>query len=147
LAKGVKAFWTLAGATEGAENVELFIKLVSNFSGQGECERLNKQVKLVRTNTRNRQSHVVTTALLKMKSYYVQKESILKHTNCDNDVSYLKHMKRTMEALIREHRPTVPVDIIAPPVENIGTEIDEDADYVADEMPIDEVLFLQLMET
>ena len=49
---------------------EVFRKLVNGYSGQGESERMNKQVKKFRTTTRNRQSHLVTSAYMELDSIY-----------------------------------------------------------------------------
>ena len=47
---------------EKAGSCDLFVYLAHAYSGQGASERMNKLVTMVRTNTRNRQSHKVTSA-------------------------------------------------------------------------------------
>lgn len=66
---GVLQFW------QGCSHIaplfaELAIKLSSAVCGQGSAERLNKDVTLVRSKTRNRQSHEVTAAYLTLKNYF-----------------------------------------------------------------------------
>ena len=48
----------------------MFGKLLNGYAGQGESERLNKDVKNIRTTQRNIQSHEVTTAYLTIKNNY-----------------------------------------------------------------------------
>jgi hypothetical protein len=43
---------------------------VNGYGGQGESERMNKQIKKFRTTTRNRQSHAVTSAYMELDSIY-----------------------------------------------------------------------------
>ena len=52
----VDDFWSISCAFDPI-GCELFRKLVNGYSGQGESERMNKQVKKFRTTTRNRQTH------------------------------------------------------------------------------------------
>ncbi len=47
-----------------------FKKLLNGYAGQGESERLNKQVKSIRSTERNRQCHEVTEAYLTVKNNY-----------------------------------------------------------------------------
>ena len=56
-------FWHIFYAVDPI-GYELFKKLVNGYSGQGESERMKKQVKKFRTTTRNRQSHAVTSAYM-----------------------------------------------------------------------------------
>ena len=49
---------------------ELFRKLCNGYAGQGESERMNKQVKKFRTTLRNRQSHEVTSAYMELDTFY-----------------------------------------------------------------------------
>ena len=65
------AFYSMMSAlTDDLVGVELFRKLVNGYSGQGESERMNKQVKKFRTTTRNRQSHAVTSAYMELDTTY-----------------------------------------------------------------------------
>jgi hypothetical protein len=52
------------------EGSELFRKLCNGYAGQGESERMNKQVKKFRTTVRNRQAHVVTIANMELDTVY-----------------------------------------------------------------------------
>lgn len=67
--EGVPNFW------QGCRSIsptfqELAIKLATAFSGQGSAERCNKEVTLVRTKVRNRQTREVTCAYVTLKSYF-----------------------------------------------------------------------------
>ena len=68
--QGINNFWIIAESYEGSIGPELFGKLLNGYAGQGESERLNKDVKNIRTTERNMQSHEVTTAYLTIKNNY-----------------------------------------------------------------------------
>ena len=61
--------------TDDLVGIELFRKLVNRYSGQGESEGTNKQVKKFRTKTRNKQSHAVTSAFMELDTTYRMIES------------------------------------------------------------------------
>ena len=63
-------FWIIVENIVGKAWCELFIKLCFGYCGQEAAERLNKQVKQIRTISRNRQSHALTSRLLELKHYY-----------------------------------------------------------------------------
>ena len=56
-------FWAWTSLADKT-GTELFRKLVNGYSGQGESEQMNKQVKKHRTTVRNRQSHIVTASYM-----------------------------------------------------------------------------------
>jgi hypothetical protein len=62
-------FWARASLSDRVGS-ELFRKLVNGYCGQGESERMNKQVKKHRTTVRNRQSHEVTASLMELDTTY-----------------------------------------------------------------------------
>ena len=62
-------FWSRASLADKVGS-ELFRKLVNGYCGQGESERMNKQVKKHRTTVRNRQSHVVTASYMELDTIY-----------------------------------------------------------------------------
>jgi hypothetical protein len=63
------SFWKIAGHIQ-PKGSELFRKLCNGYAGQGESERMNKQVKKFRTTLRNRQAHVVTIAYMELDTVY-----------------------------------------------------------------------------
>ena len=58
-------FWARASLADRA-GPEQFRKLVNGYCGQGESERMNKQVKKHLTTVRNRQSHQVTATFMEL---------------------------------------------------------------------------------
>ena len=62
-------FWARASLADRT-GPELFRKLVNGYCGQGESERMNKQVKKHRTTVRNRQSHQVTASFMELDTTY-----------------------------------------------------------------------------
>ena len=64
-------FWKVASnVSEDDTGIDLFRKLVNGYSGQGESERMNKQVKKFRTTNRNRQTHSITSAYMELDTTY-----------------------------------------------------------------------------
>ena len=64
-------YWKVASnVSEDDTGIDLFRKLVNGYSGQGESERTNKQVKKFRTTNRNRQTHVITSAYMELDTTY-----------------------------------------------------------------------------
>ena len=62
-------FWKLAAHLHPVGS-ELFRKLCNGYAGQGESERMNKQVKKFRTTVRNKQTHPVTSAYMELDTIY-----------------------------------------------------------------------------
>ena len=63
-------FKVACAVSEDIIGLELFHKFVNGYSGQGESERMNKQVKKFRTTTRNKQTHAVTSAYMELDTTY-----------------------------------------------------------------------------
>ena len=64
-------FWKVASnVSEDDTGIDLFRKLVNGYSGQGESERMNKQVKKFRTTNRNRQTYATTSAYMELDTTY-----------------------------------------------------------------------------
>ena len=63
-------FWSVASSMADSTGCELFRKLVNGYSGQGESERMNKQVKKFRTTTRNRQTQAITASYMELDTTY-----------------------------------------------------------------------------
>jgi hypothetical protein len=82
-------FWAITSAVDPT-GCELFRKLVNGYSGQGESERMNKQVKKFRTTSRNRQTHAVTSAYMELDLTYnmIRKRNQGVHTD-----SYLECLR------------------------------------------------------
>jgi hypothetical protein len=94
--KGSQNFWTIAGTYVGNVGPELFVKLLNEFAGQGASERLNKEVKNIRSIKRNQLSHSATQALLNVKCNYRMTHS--KKSNFYNK-PYLKVVKNLIDGI------------------------------------------------
>ena len=68
-------FKVACAVSDDLVGLELFRKLANGYSGQGESERMNKQVKKFRTTTRNKQTHAVTSAYMELDTTYKLIES------------------------------------------------------------------------
>ena len=76
-------FWKLAAHLQ-PEGSELFRKLCNGYSGQGESERMNKQVKKFRTTVRNRQTHQVTSAYMELDTVYKMEKKNEEYNKVEN---------------------------------------------------------------
>ena len=72
--------------------LELYRRLINGYSGQGESERMNKQVKKHRTTFRNQQHHASTSALMELESTHKMIENKREQPA---EVLYIDRLKET----------------------------------------------------
>lgn len=128
-------FWSLAVMVEPV-GCEVFRKLVNGYSGQGESERMNKQVKKFRTTTRNRQSHLVTSAYMELDSIYDMMRSKREGPKVGTYLECLRDKYRDVREILvleAEDRDLAALAAAAADAESDGAEGDEDeGDYDGD---------------
>ena len=100
--------------------LELFRKLINGYSGQGESERMNKQVKKHRTTIRNPQQHDCTAALMELETTYRMIES-RKHKPAE--VMYIDRLQETFRNVQEELEEEAQERIY-----NNATALDDNAD-------------------
>ena len=119
--------WWTAVSEEYPDLAEFARKLNNGFGGQGASERWNKEVTFIRTKSRNRQAHEVTSAYLQIKSNYRFKNA----KNTANDQSLLHEALRMEFAAVEAaQRMELPEDFIAV---DLALEIEGEADIRAEE--------------
>jgi len=128
-------FWEVAQTYYDSKDgdCELFRKLYYGYCGQGESERLNKEVKYIRSINRNRQSHAITQAYLELKSLYKHQDK-MQFGAKKQKVSYLKAIRENFEDYLdkKQHINN-----------SIATEIENDDAYdiePAEENNADEII-------
>ena len=91
-------FWKVA-VTYELVGVELFRELCNGYAGQGESERMNKNVKKFRTTDRNRQSHDVTKTFMELDSIY----KMISRKNSHTVAPYLDCLREKINNIIEEN--------------------------------------------
>ena len=97
-------FWASAATHREPDGVDrgckLFRLLQGAYIGQGGAERRNKDVKYVRTKTRNRQSHIVNEAYVFLKVWLRMKWGLQKKATKareDEKMTYLDHCQQRLQ--------------------------------------------------
>ena len=107
---------------------ELFRKLCNGYAGQGESERMNKQMKKFRTTLRNRQSHEVTSAYMELDTLYIMET---KNESYNKESPYMECLRERVLEIQKEHEELGA--IVAEEEEEIAAqavnEEDSDDDY------------------
>lgn len=99
LSDTAETFWKTTAIMQPV-GAELSRKLCNGYAGQGESERMNKQVKKFRTTVRNRQSHEVTSAYMELDTLYkmeTKNESYNKESPC------MKCLRENVLVIQEEH--------------------------------------------
>lgn len=124
-------FWKIAAVIR-PEGAELFRKLCNGYAGQGESERMNKNVKKFRTTDRNRQSHDVMKSFMELDSIY---RMIDKRDDSKTQAPYLEILRERIHVIVEENDEVLLAEAEARINEaeeiEVSDEIDEvdDADY------------------
>ena len=105
--------------------LELYRKLINGYSGQGESERMNKQVKKHRTTVRNQQHHAATSALMELESTYKMIEN---RREQPAEVLYIDRLKETFRNVQEE----IAIDAAEESL-NDALARDASADYASDD--------------
>lgn len=133
--KGADEFWRQAQSYK-LPGAELFRKLVNGFAGQGEAERMNKSVKHTRTIKRNRQSHVITSALVELKTFFrMEHEKEARGRGKREKPSYLLEVKQHF------------ADFVEAEEERLLEEAIAEAEAALDPVPADEMEYADELET
>lgn len=130
-------FWARASLANKT-GTELFRKLVNGYCGQGESERMNKQVKKHRTTVRNRQTHAITASYMELDTTY--KMIHLKEKQIPTNI-YMECLRDKLDVMINEiqEEQIEQRELIAGDDNVIFNEEDddaEDADYLVENIDL-----------
>jgi hypothetical protein len=133
-------FWARASLSDKVGS-ELFRKLVNGYCGQGESERVNKQVKKHRTTVRNRQSHEVTASLMELDATYKMIQLKEKKVKMNTYVECLREKILDLEEFEEQELNAANENVVFN--EEDGEEV-EDMEYAMDHDDLGRIALLEL---
>lgn len=141
-------FWSVASNMENSIGCDLFRKLVNGYSGQGESERMNKQVKKFRTTNRNRRTQIITSSYMELDTTYRMINSRNKGPNTKPYIDCLRDKFFEIAEDVREEAERVELDrALREEVLSDDEHDDEsdDVDYTSDVPDLGRDAFVELL--